>query len=85
MIGQPVEPVGQVHRIGRADDHDHRERDEESPVDQHVLEDGHRQLAGQLDGMGPHRRRRRRPGDGEADGQAHRADTPLALAFETLA
>ena len=26
---QPVEPVGQVHRVGRADDHQHREGQEE--------------------------------------------------------
>ena len=26
---QPVEPVGQVHRVGRADDHQHGERQEE--------------------------------------------------------
>ncbi len=42
---QPVQPVGQVHRIGRAHDHDHRKRDEDkTKVDQRVLE--HRQ--GQL-------------------------------------
>ena len=47
--GQPVKPVGEIDRIGRADDDDHREGNEEkAEVDQHVLEDRQRQLELQI-------------------------------------
>ena len=50
--GQPVQAVGQVHRIGSADDHKNRKWNEhEAKVDQNVLEHRHSQLARQIGGM----------------------------------
>ncbi len=46
--GKAVQPVGQVHRIGGADDHDHAEgHEEQAEVQQRVLEERQGQLVGQ--------------------------------------
>ena len=84
---QPIQPVGQVHRIGRTHDHDDRKRHEEiAKVDQRVLEDRQRQLVLQGLGVilrGPECGNR---GDGKPQQQAARAPgTPAVVCLETLA
>ncbi len=60
--GKPVQPVGQVHRVRRADDHDHREGDEEEPqIDKDILEDRQGKLIAEIGGMDIGRSR---PSDG---------------------
>jgi hypothetical protein len=90
--GQAVETVGEVHRVGEADDHQRGEGQvEPAQVQQQVLEDreGHRgrqlrrlrRLAAEPDQQG----RPRGEGDGELDDQLHRsAETPAVVCLVTL-
>ena len=50
--GQPVQTIGQVHRIGRPHDHDHREgHEQKAKVQQGFLEHREGQLVGQRIGV----------------------------------
>ena len=72
--GQPVKPVGQVHRIRRAYDHDDREGHEKiTKVDQRVFEYGKGQLVLQLFGVELRRPIGRTARDDKAQQQAHPA------------
>ena len=78
--GQPVQPVGQVDGIGRADDDDHPEgHKEQAHVDQHVLEERHGQRVGQPLRMGQRRGQRRQPGDQQPQQEPHAAGHPLGV------
>jgi len=82
---QPVKPVGEVDRIGRAHDHEHRKGDEENAeIDQHILEHRQGQLILQARGVVVARPDRGNERDGKAEKQPHPARHALDIAARDL-
>jgi hypothetical protein len=81
--GQPVQPVGQIHCVGRSDDDEHRKRDERRPKREARPEGRQPQLEPIAQRsvvlIDQHRRRR---GHGELPQQFHPARDPVRLASE---